>query len=243
MPGLLFSGGTSNDRVNFGAFADMSVFSLGAWIYPAAAENRFIACTEGGSVNGFFWRLPVTNAMRLRVKHATTDAFQVTIDNTIVVNTWQYVGATFDASDSQDVRLFRGTLTSAVAECSYAAGGFDAVGARVSNGAANKLVGTDNTGTDVTFSGTISVVHIWSGRRLSAADFEQVRLNPAAVGPNCVVLTQLGSIHGTGSQRDYSGQANHGTVTGPTLSTQKLGLSIFRIPAPRPQAVQRAAFR
>jgi len=86
-----------------------------------------------------------TNGMTAQVLRVTTNAYAVASANTIVLNTWQFVGVTFDDAAAQEVHLFRATSSSAVVETSYTATQ-NGTGA-ITTDAANSFVIGSNVGT------------------------------------------------------------------------------------------------
>ena len=180
------------------------------------ATNRQIA---GHAVTGGNHRLIssiTSGAGRVRYfaiqSGGLADANAVT--GTLVVNTWQWIVARYDASDSQFVRLYRGTLTSPIAEVSYDS---------TTNGGGTILtasplaftVGAD-PGNSIPYEGRIAWIGVWPGTALTLGQMIQQQWRPH-VTAGCELMTWYG-FNGVGTQPDLSGNGSNGTVTGATVA-------------------------
>ena len=114
------------------------------------------------------------------------------------------------------LELYVGNATTAPAEPSAYFLQNNGDGALTDDSARDWIVGNNQNNANA-FLGQIAVQGVWS-RQLSAADLAAWFKNPTEVGANLVMLHSIGS-NGTDTQFDYSGNANAGTVTGATAST------------------------
>jgi hypothetical protein len=132
-----------------------------------------------------------------------------------VQNTWNYVGFTFDIAGSANevIQIYKGNLTTVAAEISYAYR-TDGSGTLNSDAAANFSIG-NASGYGAAWPGTIAWFAHWN-RVLTLAEVVEQQFNPH-VTSGCVLFMHLG-YNGTGTQPDWSGNGNNGTVTSATVS-------------------------
>lgn len=101
---VLFSNANSC-VISFGATNDIlkedESLSIFAWIYPTSVgcikSGRIIDRRNNTAARGIFFSLSTTNCLRFQVS-GDTNLRVVTADNTIILNTWQSVGVTWDGS-------------------------------------------------------------------------------------------------------------------------------------------------
>lgn len=213
---LLFSSATHTVNVGtgIGSLADLTYW---AWINPTAVDVSYGLFGKGTSGGGnrrtFEVRDTVTDdALFGLVDCAVTDAVSESAAGTVVSGVDQFVMMTYDGSATKTVRIYHGTRATAPSEVSYAIGPTAGSGAEGDNSGASQFIGSfgsgSSGGTDKHMSncGIVNRVvtaserlELWSGTRFFV--------------PGTLGLYTLG-FPGTGSQRDWSGNGNHGTVTG-----------------------------
>lgn len=208
----------SSDNISIAAAAShnsLTTWTAWCWVYPTSAttNNRF--WQKQNNAGGARWavRRNGTTAGRVEVDifRSTTFSHQETDDFTL--NAWQFMVATYDEAAGQGARLYRGTLTSSVIECTY-------VGT-----AAN---GSGNTGTvDGAFTlGNRSandrglggrMAHFgFVNRVLTLAELQALQFKPRVVSGTAIYIPV--GYRGTSTQVDWSGNGNSGTVTGTTVA-------------------------
>src|SRR3990170_5119166 len=88
-----------DDIVNCGSATsidDVNTFTWCAWIYPTSmGESSYGRIADKGNPKVFIMDgVNTTNGMTAQVLRVTTNAYAVASANTIVLNTWQFVGVT-----------------------------------------------------------------------------------------------------------------------------------------------------
>jgi hypothetical protein len=230
---LNFSG--SADRVDHGndsSLINLDPITVLAWVYPTSLAVAVIVDkrTLSGDTG---YRLLYTNdtvgSLAFHINRASQDCFA-----------WQFVGGTLDTSGANgDQKLFRGTLSGIAVEPSY---DNQTVGSGTVNSDSgnNQFVG-NRVQADASWSGYIGWVGIWN-RQLSLGEVITQQFRPHLTS-GCVLFTHYG-FNGTGTQPDWSGTGNSGTVTGATQIGHvpimpSFGISMPWTPAPAVVAVGR----
>ena len=220
---LDFTGSTR--RLDCGSGASLDNLDIGTrlvWAYPtdvtATPPPHFMDKRGAGSTWRAFYMNTAVSAGQLafQVARATAGLNARSAAGFVTVNEWQCLAAVYNVNGVDgDQRLYRGTLVSTLAEApSYVtqsvgngASGDDSAGTQT----VGNVTGIDNFNLD----GLIAVVGIWN-RVLSLNELIAQQYRPRMTD-GCVLLMHVG-YHGTGTQVDYSGNGNHGTVTGATLA-------------------------
>lgn len=217
--GLVFGANTS-DRVDFGAaggnFTDnVSLISIAAWFkFSTFTNQRVIAAkVEANGLGGPRLRLNGTTELQFLIARSVVNASCITTNSSLATATWYYVVATYDPADTQP-RIFLGSLTSLATERTY--NGAQTIGSGSTNAQTTPfLVGNDGN-LNVALQGTIATIGVWN-RQLSLAEVQQIQYMPRNwLGSTCYLFSHLG-ILGTGTQPNWSGDANTGSLTGATL--------------------------
>lgn len=225
MPVLTYTN-NSSDRIDTpaGATVDtLSTFTYLIWFFNTGVGNqRFFT---KGTTNQKLWRNETNGTDHVfvcsRTSGTTSDNFR-TNDGLIVTNAWAFLGVTRDPNAGTILHGYRGSLTSQVIEnTSYqsnvngslvddtdAGGGFKIGNLFANNGA---------------FSGNIAWVGVWN-RVLTLPEMQALQYNPQVTSGN--VLFIYPGYNGLGTQIDFSGNANHGTVTGTTMANTEIPISI-----------------
>jgi len=223
-------GGAASDRINCGSGASHDNITAGTVAliaYPTsvgvAYDPRFFqkGLFAGGD-SRFLTFVRASSRLEGLIQRSTTsiDAIANLSDfSAWALSTWMLVAFTWnDAGASTDQRLYVGNQTTAPAEPSSYTTQQVGSGTTSDDSARDWILG-NNQNNGNAFIGEIAVQGVWS-RQLSAADLAAWFKNPTEVGANLVMLHSIGS-NGTDTQFDYSGNANAGTVTGATVSTNK----------------------
>lgn len=219
--------GSDTDVVNYGTAAsidDWIVFTSLAWVFPTASitanTGSFFTKTPGNALTGksFFTGVSVANPNRLRcqIDRATADAEASSSNNTLVTSAWNFVGVTY--GETNGPKLFKGSLTATVVETGYAVGPTIGSGATGTDDPADLVVGNRNPLNVVgsfSFPGAIACF-AYINKELTLQQIITCQFdfrNCIQADGTCKLLSYLGD-NGTGTQPDYSGNGNNGTVTG-----------------------------
>jgi hypothetical protein len=221
---LTFS--TSDTDVDHGSDAsidNMETLSILAWIYPTTSDTTYRYVTMKhlfGSEGGFSlavtdqWDSATPESFGMYVADASgnsDNAWGAT--NSIVLNAWNFIGATWAGVGNAPV-LYNGSLTSIVTATTINNSSANMTGA-VADASYNLLVGQhSNASSD--FLGDIAIVYICE-EVLTLGQIRKFQFRPQIVGTAPRLLTFYG-FGGTGTQPDYSGNGNNGTVTGATVA-------------------------
>lgn len=211
---LLF-GANTNDRVLLAAGNDnQHTFTVLQWIYRTADTNFRRLWHKGspGDAKSFINWSTFANDARFAVKRATTDAAAATAASALPQNQWLFVATTYDATDGP--RIFVGTLTTTVAEVSYASRVVGS-GAESSDSDSAWSFGADPTTNGSQFEGRQAIAAHYR-RRFSLAELKAYQFTPRN-DADCDILLH---VHGTGTQPNLStlGRGLNGSVTGATVA-------------------------
>ncbi len=227
---------TSGSRVDCGS--DTSVDNLcstglalttSAWVYrTAGGTNQAIITKWNTGATGWAFlsdNITADGQIRLLVGRATTNTdFSSNSSNVLTADTWHFVAATFDDAASPKVKLYRGSLSTPVAEVSGYATTTAGTGALVADAGANLWVGNFQVSSSLVFKGRIARAGVVN-RVLTLDDLRRIQY--ATVGQCNITGTKLLlDIHGTGTQPDLSGNLNNGAVTTASVAAHVPVLSV-----------------
>lgn len=211
---LDFSGGVS-DLVNHGSDSSLDNVYVGTilmWLYPHTAfvdNERYLAKGGGrkfigtkGTAGNFEFEIGRA-ALSLAMYGDEVDVMSL--------NTWHVVAAVWDSGGSNsDQKLYLGSLTETIAELSGYSRQRVGSGAEDDNAAYDLAIGNSEAG-NLNFSGRIAVAAMWN-RQLSLGELRAQQFRPHVTN-GCVLFVRCG-WNGTGTQPDWSGKKNHGTLEG-----------------------------
>lgn len=217
-------GANATDVVDCGSGSsidDLMPWTWLSWVYMTTFTSiRYIMGKEDTTAPFGGRRVQLNNShqtggLRVTQTRSTTGADYRTSSLPLSTNTWQLVAVTCDigAAAGEVFNVYVGSLTSPAAECSYGTT-TDGSGTQVSESAGILRIGNNNGGTAV-FQGRIGPSAQFN-RALTLAEIQSWQFDPRMM-PGCVGLWNLGD-NGTGTQADFSGNGNSGTVTGATQS-------------------------
>jgi hypothetical protein len=217
---LLFGGATSH-RSDHGSPAiadDLAAFTYLLAVYPTSLVDArtFLSKSTSGTSGQRFRLVTTSGDLAIVCTRATTNLSYTSNSAPLAaVNAWYWVAATVDINGSAGdlARIYAAPFGASLAQVTYALQ-TDGSGAQSANAAGTIIVGND-AGNARSFPGRIALAMAWS-RRLSLGELITQQSRPFA-SSGCFLYTHLG-WNGTGSQVDYSGQKNHGTVTGATAA-------------------------
>lgn len=215
-------GAATTDVVNHGSDAsldNLNPFTWAAWIFPTTLTNARIILSKAtaGSVGKQFAVNGTAGDVSVRVNRPT-DTVYITNDTPLATTSkWYFIAATFDSAGAagQVVNIYVGDLTTSLAERAYGTA-TDGSGTPDAEETVSFAAGNLTPATPATpLQGRIAWAGVWN-RGLSLGELQQQQFRPHKTSGN-VLFTHYG-FNGTGTQPDWSGTGNSGTVTGATQS-------------------------
>lgn len=197
--------------------------TLCAWIFAdTLGENSlgriFNKATGNGPLLAWHFTMIATASVTFSCAYATTNLQRTTSDSTVSLSAWHHMAVSWDGS---------ATATNAHiyidgSELSYKTT-IDGVGARDSDATANFLIG-NSAGVDRTFDG-----------RIAEACFYNVILTPVEIQmvmrglyPRANSILGYWPLYGaTSPEQDWSGNNNHGTLTGTARIDHPPGIGLW----------------
>jgi hypothetical protein len=239
---------TTTDRIDHGtALGNFTSCSWLLWYFPTALVDinalfqmwtgSFVAPSLTVGLPGneddfrFTWRRGGGGSNML---YQTSNA-------ALVVNTWYYLGVTVDqaAGAGVKVKFYRGTLNSLATLLTTDVATDPTTGFLTNNGA-TVLVGDNGTNTQAS-GGRYSGLMMFPGVVLTLLQIQQMQFKFFPQIAGCRLHAQYGLAAGTGTQRDYTGSGNNGTVTGGTLGAHVNLVNPFAMPTEDEYAYAAAA--
>lgn len=209
----LVFGGAASDRASIAAATSINTLparTILMWVYVTTltsartiwskdVANTFILSGTGGDV-------------RLQLDQATTDTNYITSNAPLALNTWTCLAYTYDQAATPRIHIYAGTLSALMAEATYGTA-TDGSGNAADDSAGAWLWG-NRSAFDRALQGRIAVGMAWN-RVLALGELKAQQFRPH-VTSGCVIFNIFG-FNGTGTQPDWSGNLNAGTVTGATV--------------------------
>jgi hypothetical protein len=184
-------------------------FSHVMWVYRHAANPAANRGFNKG-INDVLVRFNASNLWEFNISRAGGTALADVADTgLLLLDTWEYVGLTYDETDG--CRIFRGTLTTDVAEVSYLTRTVSSGNTTAETG--DLWIGNRNAAGSLSSPLRFANYAMYS-RRLELGELKAHQFNwhPRA---DCLFLYD---IHGTGTQIDRSGNGRNGTATGGSIA-------------------------
>ena len=218
---LLFDAAT--ERVECGSPAeldDVTVGSMLAWVwFNDLSLGRWRFKKAAGEWNNH-QEMYCTDADYYFLTQYTTQNLYINAGAVLTTGKWWFLGASWDENGADaDQKLWIGDLSTFASEPGSYANQDAPTGTIGSNASGTFKIG-NRYGDDRSFEGYIAWLAFWNGTPL---DIDEVRLqqfdlsSPRVALADCVIFMHLG-LTGTGTQADWSGGANNGTITGATLT-------------------------
>lgn len=210
-----FSGATTG-RIDCGAGSSvnsLSPLTVAAWVYPTslATGRRIFAKSGGGVAVNLGMDVGTSSRLALFVDYTGTDLTVISASSLLSTNSWQFV-AGVDGGAGVAPKLFHGTRSAAVAEVGSYTTQTTPSGSRGDDGANVLYVGNQST-FNAAWPGWIFWIGLYN-EALSAGQLRRLQMHPR-VTANCRLFMFPGLL-GTGTQPDWSGQKNNGTLGGTT---------------------------
>lgn len=194
---------------------DLDPYTWWGWFFPTAFTNTRRFLGRGDELH----RLSVqgTDNIRYRRNRAsnTTNTVYETNDSPLSLNVWHFVAASFNsgASAGNIAHIYVGTLTTLAVESAY---GTQTDGAGTPDTDVGSIWIVGNKGNKAkSFEGDIAIAGLID-RELTLGQIQDLQFRPRAV-KDTKIFIHLGH-NGTGTQPDWSGNGNSGTVSGPTAA-------------------------
>jgi len=205
---------STTDRVTVAAGASTNNLPAGTimmWCYPTTVGNNYYELAGKYDDGSLGWNFShFSSLVRMRVRRATTH-HQASSNADLTVNAWNFVATHWDVA-SGNPALFFGSLSALAADVSTSAQAGS--GTQNDDSGQNLAIGNLAGGQAYAFRGRIAVWAIFN-RKLTQAEIQSWQFHPRMMD-GCVGYYQLG-WNGTGTQPDWSGSGNAGTVTGATV--------------------------
>lgn len=209
--------GASTDDVDHGSGSSLDDLDPFTWLIvcrPTAFTNNRRIAAKGGTnkmlhING------TGGDIRAFVNRATVNHSSIG-SGVLTSGEWAFLAWVFDtaAGAGEITNLYHGTLAALMTEVSYGAV-TDGSGAPNTEASANFVMGNNAAGASVGFEGDIAVGAILNvALTLGQIQSWHYRVRNLT---NMVLYTHYG-FNGTGSQVDWSGNGNSGTVGGTTVA-------------------------
>lgn len=218
-----FSGATTG-RVDCGSGSSvnsLAPLTVAAWVYPTslATGRRIFAKSGGGVAVNLGMDVGTSSRLAMFVDYTGTDLTVISASGLLVTNTWQFV-AGVDGGSGVAPKLFYGTRNAAVAEVGSYATQTTPSGTRGNDGGNVLYVGNQST-FNAAWPGWIFWIGIYN-EAMSAGQLRRLPMHPR-VTANCRFFMFSGLL-GTGTQPDWSGQKNNGTLGGTTAAARNAPL-------------------
>jgi hypothetical protein len=83
-----------------------SSFAVSAWIYPHSMGQGGYGRIVSKRIAGYDFYLSGTNAISVYIPHTTRLAFRTSVNNAIILNTWQHVAFVYNEDGDKAVKLY-----------------------------------------------------------------------------------------------------------------------------------------
>lgn len=190
------------------------------WVYPTntATTARIFAKSNNVATGWFFSMNDTIGNFRFSMGRSTALTNHVTNSTPFATaNKWYCLAVSWDLNGAtgQRINIYTGDLTTPLVEATYGTAA-DGSGTQPSDSAVDLAIGNVPSATpNVAFPGYIANT-ILINRTLSIGELISLQYFPRVVS-GTVGYWNLG-FNGTGTQTDYSGAGNPGTVTGATVA-------------------------
>jgi hypothetical protein len=196
----------------------LSVFSVAMLMRPTTltTDKRIISKFVTVDLAGWLWELKSTDKFQFFVGRDTTNTTYLVSSPALTNNEWWQIVTTYDIAASPTTHIYMGKLGGPLAEAGYTTA-TDGSGAIEDDSASGLHIGNLSSSSTAAFIGQIATVAVFN-RVLTLGQSQALFADPTfGAMPGRVVYQELG-FDGTGSQIDFSGNRNHGAVTGATVS-------------------------
>lgn len=194
-------------------------FSFCAWVYGTTFTSARRVMQHFPVINSTARQITLSGtggAVQVINPHTTDIDDYTTNTNPLVLNTWNFIGVTADPAGAanEHINIYIGSLTAVATECGYGSI-TDGAAAADTLTAVGPVIGNRNPSNNRAWQGRIAMASYWD-RVLTISEIRQQQFRPQKES-GCVMLHHYGFNNG-GSEIDYSGEFNAGTITGATVA-------------------------
>jgi len=225
---MALSGWSDANYIEHGSAAaldDMTVGTVAYWLYTTSdtarqaimskfgtTTARGLSLSEQASPSTLDWQIGRLTTANAIVADLANFAYYA-------INKWLFVVCCFDSVTSGNNKMYIGDLTHVAAEPSAYTTQAAGSGGFLSDATGNWRVGRHATATGRQFVGSIATQYV-ADRVLTVGEIAQLQFSGRITSQLSIIAsTHYGYNGATGSQIDWTGRGNHGTVTGtPTLA-------------------------
>lgn len=210
--------GTTDRVLTTGALGLGNAFTIMQWVYPTSNGNGNGSITQPTTTSniGRIRRVGTGGDISVLVARTSVPTQYETNDTPwSTLNKWYFTVVTYDESGGagEVANIYVGDLTTLAVERSYGVA-IDGSGATIGESGGAAICNSNSTTTQG-FGGRVAFTAAYS-RVMSLNEIRTHQFFPR-VASNCRLFMVLG-WNGTGTQADWSGLKNHGTVTGATVA-------------------------
>jgi hypothetical protein len=203
----------ATDVIDFGSAVGttLSKFTVWGWFRTATLSNNKAFWGKGATTSMRYFIHASAGNVTFKVPRATTATTYTTNDAPLSSNTWHFWSATFDSSVTPVAHIYVAQFGNALVERTYGTS-TDGTGGLSADTGANFLLGVNGN-----FSGQAGR-HAFIGYVADVLNLGQLKslmAHPRVVASNKLFCSV--GFNGTGTQADWSGNGNNGTVTGATV--------------------------
>lgn len=210
----------ATDLINHGtatALDNMAQATVMMWIFLDNVNNAirgFAGKTNSGTLTTG-WGISRNNTdgtrIDLRVNRATTDQTASSSTGVLQASQWQLVAVTWDITNGGP-KIYWGDLDTVVVDVTNSAA--DGSGTQDDDSTFDLVIGNILTGGARAIPGDIAWAAVYN-RDLSLEEIRFHQYRQRFLSSNCLIFSHYG-YNGTGTQTDWSGNGNGGSVTGAT---------------------------
>lgn len=227
-------GAVSSNRVDIGTGASvtgLNPFTICVWVFcTTRTTGRAIWTSRGSAANngiGILRLSGTTGNLEIRLARVSTATSYITNDIPLPLNQWCFIAADINTATTPSAHLYTGTLTTPPVQSTYSTAVNGAGAVTADTGTQGSTWGNQTTtgSFSLSFQGRIAKGQIYN-RVLSIGEVTQIWMGSRPLA-GCVNYIEFGH-NSTGTQPDWSGSGNAGTVTGATLTPDHVPLpSVF----------------
>jgi hypothetical protein len=213
-------GANTSDRVVIGqatSINSLNAFSVAALIYPTTltTDKRIASKFAVTDLAGWTIEHKTTDKLSFFVGRDTTNA-TYTVSTAMTNNEWWQMVCTFDVNATPSIHIYMARVGSALVEPGYGTA-TDGTGPIENDSAVDLHIGNLSSSSTAAFIGRIASFAMFN-RALTLGQAQSLFADPTFGAMPSRVLYQEFGFNGTQIQTDFSGNRNHGTVTGAIVS-------------------------
>lgn len=211
---------------------DLTTLTVLVWFYPTSlAETEGVIISKFRGLANEGWQFYKRTDGNLSFAFARVPSYMTYTTDTapLSIGTWEFAAAVADQAASPVAKIYHGDLGAIAAEQTYGTAA-DGSGTFGLDNARQLYVGNrDAGGGNAALGGRVAIAAVFN-RVLTLAEIQSWQFQPRALS-GCVLFVAEG-FNGVGTQADWSGTGNNGTVTNATVANH------VPLPAPFAGAVE-----